>query len=217
MKIQILISRNSWANKYSDILKKKLKQYSNNIVVVNDHTKLRKNYDINIIFSYFKKINKKYLDRSKFNLVPHESDLPQGKGMSPLTWQLLNKKNKIIFSLMEASSQIDAGKIYFKKMVYFKKDLLFDEIKSIQFNQNIKLIERFISYLKKNKISPKSKLQVGKSTYYKLRTKKNSKIDINKSLKSQFNLLRLCDFENYPSFFYLNKKKYLIKIIREND
>lgn len=118
---------------------------------------------------------------------------------------------------MEASSQIDAGKIYFKKMVYFKKDLLFDEIKSIQFNQNIKLIERFISYLKKNKISPKSKLQVGKSTYYKLRTKKNSKIDINKSLKSQFNLLRLCDFENYPSFFYLNKKKYLIKIIREND
>jgi len=183
MKIQILISRNSWANKYSDILKKKLKQYSNNIVVVNDHTKLRKNYDINIIFSYFKKINKKYLDRSKFNLVPHESDLPQGKGMSPLTWQLLNKKNKIIFSLMEASSQIDAGKIYFKKMVYFKKDLLFDEIKSIQFNQNIKLIERFISYLKKNKISPKSKLQVGKSTYYKLRTKKNSKIDINKYLK----------------------------------
>ena len=217
MKIQILISKNSWANKYSNILKRKLKKYSDNIVIANHHTKLRKNFDINIIFSYFRKINKKYLERSKFNLVPHESDLPRGKGMSPLTWQLLNKKNKIIFSLIEASSKIDAGKIYFKKKVYFKKDLLFKEIKLIQFNQNLKLIEKFISYFKKNKISPKSKPQIGKSTFFKLRTKKDSKININKSLKSQFNLLRLCDFENYPSFFYLNKKKYLIKIIKQND
>ena len=217
MKIQILISKNSWANKYSNILKKKLKKYSDKIVIINHHINLRKNYDINIIFSYFRVINKKYLERSKFNLLPHESNLPQGKGMSPLTWQLLNKKNKIIFSLIEASEKMDAGKIYFKKKVHFKKDLLFREIKLIQFNQNLKLIERFLTYFKENKIPPKSKLQTGRSTYYKLRTKKDSKIDINKSLKSQFNLLRLCDFENYPSFFYLNKKRYLIKIIKEND
>ena len=186
-------------------------------MIINHHINLRKNYDINIIFSYFRVINKKYLERSKFNLLPHESNLPQGKGMSPLTWQLLNKKNKIIFSLIEASEKMDAGKIYFKKKVHFKKDLLFKEIKLIQFNQNLKLIERFLTYFKENKIPPKSKLQTGRSTYYKLRTKKDSKIDINKSLKSQFNLLRLCDFENYPSFFYLNKKRYLIKIIKEND
>ena len=214
MKIQILISKNSWANKYSNVLKKKLRRYSNNILVVNHHTNLRKNYDLNIIFSYFRIINKKYLDRSKFNIVPHESDLPKGKGMSPLTWHLLKKRNKIVFSLIEATDKMDAGKIYFKKMVKFKKHLLFNEIKMIQFNQNLELIERFISFLKKNKTSPKSKFQSGKSTYFKLRTKKDSEININKSLKSQFNLLRLCDFENYPSFFYLNKKKYLIKIIK---
>tara|TARA_B100000575_G_C23112630_1_gene642865 strand:+ start:983 stop:1633 length:651 start_codon:yes stop_codon:yes gene_type:complete len=214
MKIQILISKNSWANKYSNVLKKRLKKYSNNILIVNHHTNLRKNYDINVIFSYFRILTKKYLDRSKFNLVPHESDLPKGKGMSPLTWQLLKKRETIVFSLIEATNKMDAGKIYYKKKVKFKKDILFSEIKLIQFNQNLELIERFISFLKKNKTSPKSNFQSGKSTYFKLRTKKDSKIDINKSLKSQFNLLRLCDFENYPSFFYLNKKKYLIKIIK---
>ena len=56
--------------------------------------------------------------------------------------------------------------------------------------------------------------QFGKPTYYKLRTKKNSKINIKKSLKSQFDLLRLCDTEKYPSYFNLYKKKYLIKMIK---
>jgi len=214
MKIQILISKNSWANKYSSVLTKKLRRYSKNILIVDNHRKIRKNYDINIIFSYFKVINKKFLDRSKYNLIPHESDLPKGKGMSPLSWQLLKKKNKIVFSLIEAGEKIDAGKIYFKKKVYFKNDLVFNEIKAIQFNQNLNLIEKFISYYKRNKTSPKSKLQIGKSTYYRLRTKQDSKLNVNKSLKSQFNLLRLCDFENYPSFFYMHKKKYLIKMIK---
>ena len=183
-------------------------------MIVDNHRKIRKNYDINIIFSYFKVINKKFLDRSKYNLIPHESDLPKGRGMSPLSWQLLKKKNKIVFSLIEAGEKIDAGKIYFKKKVYLKNDLVFNEIKAIQFNQNLNLIEKFLSYFKRNKTSPKSKFQTGKSTYYRLRTKQDSKLNLNKSLRSQFNLLRLCDFENYPSFFYMNKKKYLIKMIK---
>lgn len=217
MKIQILISKDSWANKYSNFLKKKLGRISKKVLVLSNHKKLKNNFDVNIIFSYFKIISKKYLDRSRFNLITHESDLPKGRGMSPLTWQLLNKKKKIVFSLIEASEKMDAGKIYYKKKINFKNDLLFNEIKFIQFNQNLKLIEKFILFLKKNKIPPSSKEQVGKPTYYKLRTIKDSELNINKSLKSQFNLLRLCDFENYPSFFRLNKKKYLIKLIKKND
>tara|TARA_E500000178_G_C16897439_1_gene696464 strand:- start:244 stop:894 length:651 start_codon:yes stop_codon:yes gene_type:complete len=214
MKIQILISKNSWANKYTAILKKNLKKYTKNILIIDNHIKLRKNYDINIIFSYFKVINKKFLNKSTYNLIPHESDLPTGKGMSPLTWQLLKNKNKIVFSLIEASEKMDTGKIYFKRKVYFKNDLIFDEIKNIQFYQNLELIKKFMSYFKRNKIAPKSKLQNGKSTYHKLRTKKDSLLNINKSLKSQFNLLRTCDYRNYPSYFYMYKKKYLIKMIK---
>ena len=50
--------QNSWANKYSNILKK-TKEIFSKIVIINHHINLRKNYDINIIFSYFRVINKK--------------------------------------------------------------------------------------------------------------------------------------------------------------
>ena len=56
MKVQILISKSSWANYYKKKILNKLKRYSNNIILLNSHKKLKKNYDINIIFSYFKKI-----------------------------------------------------------------------------------------------------------------------------------------------------------------
>ena len=58
MKIQILISKNSWANKYKNLIKLKLKKYSNTIKFFNKHQNLKKKYDINIIFSYFKIIPK---------------------------------------------------------------------------------------------------------------------------------------------------------------
>lgn len=38
----------------------------------------------------------------RHNLVVHESDLPRGKGWSPMTWQILEGKDKIPVSLIEA-------------------------------------------------------------------------------------------------------------------
>ena len=70
MKIQILISKNSWANKYKDEIRNKLKDFSNNIIFLKNYNNLKKNYDLNIIFSYFKIIPKKFLSRSKINVIP---------------------------------------------------------------------------------------------------------------------------------------------------
>ena len=215
MKIQILINDNSWAMNYRKDLKKKLRKFSKKIFITNNHKKLISNYDVNIIFSYFKIIEKKFLQRSKFNLIPHESDLPKGRGMSPLSWQLLENKSFITFSLLEASQKMDAGKVYYKKKVAVKKDILFDEIKNLQYIQNINLIIKFLNFLNKYKKVPKSKAQSGKPTFYRLRQKKDSKLNISKSIKSQFNLMRISDFKNYPSFFILNNKKYIIKIFKE--
>ena len=212
MKIQILISKNSWAIDYQSKIKTKISKFSSDVKLIHSHKILKKNYDINIIFSYFKKIPLKYLKLSKINLIPHESDLPKGKGMSPLTWQNLRGKKKIFFSLIEASSKIDSGLIYYKKEIDIPKHILFDELKKLQLNENLKLLIKFIKFYAKNNKAPNGKKQKGKSTFFKKRSPKDSKIKINKSVLSQFNLLRSVDNKNYPAFFYMYGKKYLIKI-----
>lgn len=214
MKIQILISKNSWAVKYKNLIKKNLNKYSSNIIFLSDHTKLKNNYDINIIFSYFKIIKNKYLIKSKYNLVPHESDLPKGRGMSPLTWQIIKGKEIITFSLFEASEKLDEGPIYLKKKIRIKKHLTFKEIKNIQFNINISLINIFLEHYKKRSKPLKSFLPKGIPSYFRGRKPKDSKIDINKSLKTQFDLLRVCDDKNYPAFFFKDKKKYFLKLTK---
>ena len=210
MKIQILISKSSWANKYKKHIKTELKKFSKKIKFLNNHINLKKNYDLNIIFSYFKVIPKKFLSLSKANIIPHESKLPNGRGMSPLTWQILENKNKIFFSLIDASSKIDNGVIYFQKKVKIEKNLIFDEIKKIQLQENLKLILKFIKFYKKKKKIPFGKKQIGKSTYYKRRRVKDSELNINDSIKNQFNLMRTADKRNYPTFFKIYGKKFKI-------
>ena len=212
MKIQILLDKNSWAKRYENFIKKKIKKFSNKIEILSHHNNLKKNFDINIIFSYFKKIPKKKLNLSKINLVPHESDLPKGKGMSPLSWQILEGRSEAVFSLIEADDSIDGGLIYYKKKIKIPKDYLFEDIKKVQLNENLKLIIRFIKYYKKNNRKPKTKNQIGKSSYYKIRRPSDSKINIKKSISSQFNLLRIVDNKNYPAFFYFKGKKYILRI-----
>ena len=48
-------------------------------------------------------------------MVVHESNLPKGRGYSPLIKQLLNGKTKIVTTLFECSKDIDQGQIYIKK------------------------------------------------------------------------------------------------------
>ena len=215
MKTQILISKSSWANDYKKKIVNKLKHHFNQIYFCNSHNKLKKNYDLNIIFSYFKIIPNTYLKRSRFNIIPHESDLPRGRGMSPLTWQILEGKKKIFFSLIEASTKLDNGLIYYKKTQKIPKDILFDEIKKIQFNENLKLIIKFIKYFKKNKKAPNGKIQTGKGYFYKQRFPNDSEINIKHSIQSQFNLLRVVDNKNYPAYFRIYDKKYILKISNE--
>ena len=77
------------------------------------------------------------------------------------------------------------------------------------------MIKKFLKYYKKFNKAPEAKKQEGNPTYLKLRTPLNSKLDINKSIKSQFNLLRICDNKNYPAFFNYKNHKFLIKLYKK--
>ena len=210
MLIQILVDNpNSWIVDYAkqlvNILKKK---FDIKVSLIYKHEEVIEG-DILCLLSC-EKIFKK-LDLNKYNLVVHESYLPKGKGWSPLTWQILEGYSKIPITLFEAEEKIDSGVIYNQDFIELNGDELLPEIKHRQGIKTIDLIVDFIENI--DKVIGRE--QIGEETFYPKRKSEDSELDIDKSIKEQFNLLRVCDNERYPAFFTLKGKKYIIKTYKD--
>ena len=205
MKIAILTSPNQWFVPYAEILNKKLsssKLYFN-------HEDVLENYDIVFILSYHKIISKEYLSKHNHNIVIHASELPQGKGWSPMFWQILEEKNEIPFSMFEVDEGVDSGEIYMQKILKLTGYELNEELRDKQANFTIDMCLDFVVNYDKYKVS---KPQIGRESFYPKRSEKDSKLDIDKSIKEQFNLLRIVDNENYPAYFEIDGYRYVLKI-----
>jgi methionyl-tRNA formyltransferase len=206
-KINILIDKESWFIKYGLILKKKLEK-NFQVRIVYDQNKIQKSF-INFILSFGKKISKNNLDKSKCNIVIHASNLPLGRGFSPMTWKILEGKNIIPIVLFEADQNIDTGEIFLKDNIKLAGHELCNEWRRMQAQKTIDLCIKFTKNF--NKLV-KKKQNSSKISYYRKRTKEDSIIDLNKTLKEQFNLLRVVDNNNYPAFFEYKKHRYRLKI-----
>lgn len=212
MLIQLLVdNKNSWIIPYASKLRDDIiSKFNYEVTLINEHDDVKKG-NILCLLSCENIFNK--LDLNDFNLVVHESNLPKGKGWSPLTWQVIEGKNRIPITLFEAVEKVDAGRIYLQSFIELTGKELLSEIKELQGKMTIDLILKFL----KNFHKIKGQDQKGDSTYYPKRGPINSELDINKSIKNQFNLLRVCDNERYPAFFKIDNKKYIIKIFDENE
>lgn len=85
--------------------------------------------DILVLLGCEKIIKDAILKKNRHNLVVHESALPEGKGWSPLTWQILEGKNEIPITLFEAVQNVDAGQIYLQRKMIFKGWELVDDLR----------------------------------------------------------------------------------------
>lgn len=150
--------------------------------------------------------------RSKFDhtLVLHASDLPEGRGWSPYIWDIVAGKSDLTMSLLEAKDPVDTGDIWAKEKINIEKYELFDEINNKLFAAQLGLIARCINGETFN-ITSQSDIDI-KPSYHKKRSLADSELDINKSIASQFDLLRVCDPNRYPAFIEIDGQKYLIKI-----
>lgn len=210
MKIQILTDNpHSWIIPYVKQLVAHLENLGHESSHYYKHEDIVEG-DILCLLSCEKKFNS--LNLNKHNLVVHESALPQGRGWSPLTWQVLEGKSEIPITLFEATNEIDGGKIYLIKNIIFDGSELIDELRKKQGEATIDVILEFVNNF--NKINGTE--QIGDSSYYPKRTAKDSELDINKNIVDQFNLLRVCDNERYPAYFHMNGVKYILKIYKES-
>lgn len=213
MKINVLCNdKNSWFWSYEEQFTQKLINNGHKVSIYSSEKDLL-NGDLAIFISCTKIISKDGLLKNSSNIVCHPSDLPKGKGFSPIAWEILEGLNEITFTLFEANEGIDDGDFYFKEKVFLKGDELNDDLRKIQANTTFNLIYKYISQFPKNKSYP----QNGNETFYTRRTTQDSELDLNKTINEQFNLLRIVDNNLYPAFFIKNGKKYKIKIEKSND
>lgn len=201
---------NSWIIPYIEELKEEIRELGHKVRVIDDYKKITSG-ELLFLLSCERILPVSYMKMNKHNLVVHESDLPRGKGWSPVTWQVLEGKDTIPVTLFEAAESVDAGNIYLQEFIHLDGSELLGGIKHKQGLYTKKLVLEFI----KRYPNVQGKSQQGGESFYPKRSPKDSQLDINKTIEEQFNLLRVVDNERYPAYFMLNGKKYIVKIYRE--
>lgn len=151
-------------------------------------------------------------DRSKYkaSLVLHASDLPNGRGWSPHIWELAKGAEFMTLTMLEAQDKVDSGSIWRKTKIPVPKHALWDEINHLLFSAEIDMIDYAIENYKL--IQPKPQPLDGDATFYRLRTPRDSALDVNKSIAEQFDLIRVCDPNRYPAYFEYLGQRYMMKI-----
>ena len=94
IKINIIVDNDSWILKYARRLQKWClkNQYSANLY--REHAKIV-NANISFFLGCIHIAPTEILRRSDVNLVVHESNLPEGRGFAPMSWQILEGKSTI--------------------------------------------------------------------------------------------------------------------------
>ena len=168
--------------------------------------------DIVFILGYTKILSSKFLISNQFNFVIHESNLPEGRGFSPVQWQILEGKDEIPVRLIEASETVDSGDIILEDSIQLNGLELYPEIRAKQAAVSMALITRLL------KIFPNfdRKKQIGAETHYRKRTHADGELNIERSIRAVFNQLRIGNNDQWPSFFYYGGKKYILKIYSDD-
>lgn len=148
------------------------------------------------------------LARARRNLVVHASDLPKGRGFSPLTWQIIAGINRIPVCLLDAAESVDAGPVIYRDWIDYRGDELIDELRGPMGEMHVTLPMRFLGAA----TPPQGVPQQGEPSVHPRRRPNDSRLDPEKSLASQFDLLRTVDNEKYPAWFELRGARYVLKI-----
>lgn len=152
--------------------------------------------------------------RYRHTLVIHASALPKGRGWSPLAWSVLAGASEITVSLINAEDKVDTGAIWAQRCFNLEGHELFPEISQRLFDIEVELMDHAIKC--DREIVPEVQPDSGES-YYGRRTPKDSRLDPNKTIAEQFDLMRICDDLRYPAFFDYRGHRYELRLTKATD
>ena len=129
-----------------------------------------------------------------------------------MAWQILEGMSSIPVCLLEASREKpDAGYVWLQDTIELSGNEFLPEWRRLQGLKTIAICKRFIDDY--DVLRPRE--QQGMPSYYKRRTPENSRLDLNKTLKEQINLLRIVDNDRYPAYIVIDGVKVTFKVYKE--
>jgi methionyl-tRNA formyltransferase len=147
-------------------------------------------------------------------LVLHASDLPKGRGWSPHVWSILQGADRITVCLLEAKEPVDSGPVWFRTSFTLQGHELLPEINARLFSAELELMTRAVHEF--GTVEPLA--QSGDpGPYLNKRTTEHSRLDVQKTIAEQFDLLRVVDNLRYPAFFDHRGKRYRLTIKKADD
>jgi methionyl-tRNA formyltransferase len=155
-----------------------------------------------IFFPHWSWIIPKNIYKNFESIVFHMTDLPYGRGGSPLQNLIVNKVYNTKISTIRVEEGLDTGKIYLKEDLYIgsgSAEEIFQKVSEIIFF-------KIIPYILENNPVPYE--QTGEIVTFKRRKPEESDI-INAnllSLEDLYDFIRMLDAEGYPkAYFKINK------------
>ncbi|MEF2144837.1 MAG: formyltransferase family protein [Desulfovibrionaceae bacterium] len=202
----IIDNEKSWMWTYVPRLRRILEEYSQKVRICKKVEEIWTG-DILFILSCDRILGRNILSLNKHNIVVHASDLPAGRGWSPWTHQVEAGANEIPLTLFEAAPDVDSGDYYLKDRIPLKGDELVEDLRALIGEKVVDMISAYLAKFPLPAIP-----QTGMPTYFPRRTENDCQLDVDKSIREQFNKLRVLDNELYPAFFYHSGCKYILKI-----
>ncbi len=214
LRISLVTAGKGWVRGMLSDFVDRLRTSGHKVTIVYDVNEIPEG-DIALFLSCWSLVPPEILSRSAHNLVVHASDLPAGKGWSPMTWQIIEGKNLIPLTLFEAQATVDSGRIYSTDFIEFEGHELLQEMRVALMEKSYQLCERFIENYPE--VSVTGKMQSGEESFYRRRESSDSQLEADQSIASQFNLLRTVDNDYYPAFFNYQGCRYKLRIEKSDE
>jgi methionyl-tRNA formyltransferase len=193
----------SWNICNTELLKKSIKENFNVVLISKKedlkHENLEKINPKYIFFPHWSWIIPKEIYNNFECIVFHMTDLPFGRGGSPLQNLIIRKVHDTKISALRVNEGIDTGK------VYMKRDFSIAEgnANSIFTNLSNMIFHEMIPYILNNHLIPKK--QTGTITTFTRRSPEESNMNNSSLMKLHdvYDFIRMLDGEGYPKAFIL--------------
>jgi UDP-2,4-diacetamido-2,4,6-trideoxy-beta-L-altropyranose hydrolase len=166
--------------------------------------------DICFLLGYGAIVSATERDRHGACVVVHESDVPEGRGWSPMSWQVLEGRSRVVVTLLAAADAVDSGDILRQLTISLDGTELVDDWRALQAAATNQLCVDFVDGFPESLAARRE--QTGTPTYYRRRRPTDSQLDLRRPLADQMPLLRVVDNDRYPAWVDVNGHCYELHV-----